>query len=72
MMKTNKALKCAAMVAVLGTCFSNFGCNIFGGGFGRFFGQFLSAVPAAVATEFLLDNDGVFDLFEDGATATNP
>ncbi len=73
MMKTNKGLKAAAMVAVLGTCFHSVGCN-FGGltrGLTGFLGQFLVAIPAAAVSEFVLDNDGVFDLFEDGATAAN-
>lgn len=68
MKKTNKALKCVASVAVLGTCFQFGGCG-WGGGL---WNTFLGALPAAVAAEFLLDNDAVFDLFEDGATATNP
>ncbi|GJM26527.1 MAG: hypothetical protein DHS20C16_29420 [Phycisphaerae bacterium] len=70
MKKTNKALKCAATVAVLGTCFHSIGCNF--GGLGRYLGQFLAAIPAAAVSEFLLDNDGIFDLFEDGSTAANP
>lgn len=73
MKKTNKAMKCAAMVAVLGTCFHSAGCG-FGnlGGLGRWVGGLFGSVVPYVAAEFLTDNDGIFDLFEDGATAANP
>ena len=73
MKKTNKALKCATMVAVLGTCFHSGGCSIGNlGALGGFFGQFLTAIPAAAVSEFLIDNDAIFDLFEDGSTPANP
>jgi hypothetical protein len=73
MKKTNKAMKCAAMVAVLGTCFHSAGCS-FGnlGGVGRWVGSFVGGLVPYIAGEFLTDNDGIFDLFEDGATAANP
>ncbi|GJM26526.1 MAG: hypothetical protein DHS20C16_29410 [Phycisphaerae bacterium] len=37
-----------------------------------FFKRTLEATVTYGALEFLLDNDAVFDLFEDGATALNP
>jgi len=37
-----------------------------------FFKRTLEATVTYGALEFLLDNDAVFDLFEDGATTLNP
>jgi hypothetical protein len=37
-----------------------------------FFKRTLEVAVTHGALEFLLDDDGVFDLFEDGATALNP
>lgn len=58
-----KMLKSAGLVVLLGTCFQFGGCGNLGnlGGFG-----FLSSAIPYVAYEFLADNNGVFDLFNDG------
>ena len=73
MKKTNKGLKVAAMVAVLGTCFHSAGCGIGNlGGVFRGLGGLVGGFVPYLAGEFLTDNDGIFDLFEDGATAANP
>ncbi len=37
-----------------------------------FFKRTLEAAVTHTAIEFLVDNDTVFDLFEDGATTINP
>lgn len=61
-----KMMKSAAIVALMGTCFACNSCNLGGlGGVGKWFwGIVASAVPY-LGYEFLLDDDGVFDLFED-------
>lgn len=60
-----KMVKSAALVAVMGMCFNFVGCGSLGN-LGRYgFGLVASAVPY-VAYEFLADNNGVFDLFNDG------
>ena len=38
----------------------------------HFFKRTLEAAVTHTAIEFLIDNDSVFDLFEDGATTLNP
>jgi len=59
-----KMMKSAALVALMGTCFHSVGCGNLGGLGKWFYGLVASAVPY-VGWEFVLDNDGVFDLFED-------
>ncbi len=62
-MRKSMKLKIAALVA--GTVCLPF---IGGGCLGKLF----QAAVANTAVEYLLDNDGVFDLFEDGAAAAAP
>ena len=58
-----KSLKVAAMAALAGTVFQ-FG---FGGCLGNgFLGFLLREAALEAGLEFVLDNDAVFDLFEDG------
>ncbi len=47
------------------------GGALFGGCLGLNLNNLLSAAVTSTAIEFVLDNDGVFDLFEGGATAAN-
>ena len=54
-----KTMKAAAVVALLGTVLQ------FGGCIGQIFNTFWQGLPGYVVTEFVLDNDGVFDLFAD-------
>lgn len=62
-----KTMRSAAVAALLGTAV------IFNGCLGTdFFKRTLEATVTYGALEFLLDNDAVFDLFEDGATGLNP
>ena len=44
----------------------------FGGCLGGVLNSVVRSLPGALAAEYLLDNDGVFDLFEDGAAAAAP
>lgn len=37
----------------------------FGGCFGGLFNRTLQALPAGIIADFVTDNDGVFDLFQD-------
>ena len=54
-------LKAAALAVVAGTMLQFGGClNL---------NQWLRAAAFEVAFEYVLDNDGIFDLFEDGAVA---
>jgi hypothetical protein len=49
------------------------GSMLLGGGcLGLNWQQILWGTALYVGQEFVLDNDGVFDLFEGGATAANP
>ena len=61
-----KTMKAAALAAMLGTVLQFGGC---GSNFWRT--AFVTAL-GYTGLEFVLDNDGVFDLFEGGATAANP
>lgn len=61
-----KSFKVAALAALAGTV-CGFGC--LGDGF---LGFFLREAAISSALDFVLDNDAVFDLFQDGATAANP
>ncbi len=54
--------KCAALAALSGA-------TLFGGCLGLDWQQLLWTTAIYAADEFVLDNDGVFDLFEDGAEA---
>lgn len=59
-----KMMKSAAVVALMGTCFHFGGCGDLGG-IGKWaLGIVQGAIPY-LGYEFLTDNDGVFDLFED-------
>lgn len=67
-MKSWKTKACV-LVAMSGTLFQ------FGGCWGGLTRSLIGAVPVNLALEFLTDNDGVFDLFEDGGVtgdALNP
>ncbi len=54
--------KKGALVAAL------MGTTLFAGCLGEYFGWIAQGLPGTVIAEWLLDNDSVFDLFEDGAT----
>lgn len=54
-----KSLKMLAIVACAGTMFQ------FGGCFGGWLGQVVTYVTSGVVSDFLTDNDGIFDLFQD-------
>ena len=54
-----KTMKAAAVVALLGTVLQ------FGGCIGAIASTFVRGLPGYLVTEFVLDNDGVFDLFAD-------
>jgi hypothetical protein len=54
-----KTVKATAAIALLGTVLQ------FGGCIGQVFQQALAGIPVYLVSEFLLDNDGVFDLFAD-------
>lgn len=58
-----KSFKVVALLACTGTVFQLGGC------LGTIVQASIQGIPGTVLTEFLLDNDGFFDLFEDGATA---
>lgn len=45
------------------------GSTLFGGCLGGWFNAALQGIPGTLLAEWLVDNDGVFDLFEDGAAA---
>jgi len=57
-MSKNK-MKVAALLVLCGSVFQ------FGGCFGGLFNRTLQALPAGIISDFLTDNDGVFDLFQD-------
>jgi hypothetical protein len=54
-----KTVKAAAAIALFGTVLQ------FGGCIGSWFNMIWTNLPGAVLTEFLTDNDSVFDLFPD-------
>lgn len=57
----SKKFKACALVLVAGTMLQFGGC----------IGKLLPSVITAAALEFVWDNDGILDLFEDGATAAD-
>ncbi len=57
-----KMKKSALLAALAGTTFF-FGC------LGSYFSYVAQGLPGTILAEFLLDNDSIFDLFEDGAEA---
>lgn len=57
-MSKNK-MKVAALLVLCGSVFQ------FGGCFGGLFNRTLQALPAGIIADFVTDNDGVFDLFQD-------
>jgi len=59
-----RKVKLGALMAMLG------GSTLFGGCLGGWFQAALTGIPGTVVAEWLLDNDSVFDLFEDGAVTT--
>lgn len=65
MKRNTKAL---AMVLSAGTLFHSMGCLNLSGLVGGLL-PWLSQAAIVAATEYVLDNDGVFDLFEDGNVA---
>jgi len=58
-----KRVKKSVLFAVLA------GGTMFGGCLGDWWGWVIQGVGGSVVAEFLTDNDGFFDLFEDGAAA---
>lgn len=58
-----KKTKKAALVALAGTMMA------FGGCIGGWWQAAIAGLPGTIIAEFLLDNDSIFDLFEDGGTA---
>lgn len=54
-----KTVKAAAAIALLGTVLQ------FGGCIGQIWTTFWRGLPGYLLTEFVTDNDGVFDLFAD-------
>ena len=47
------------------------GTTLFAGCLGDYFDWVVQGLPGSVLTEFLLDNNGLFDLFpDDGSTST--
>lgn len=63
-MKTTQLVKAAALAGVGGSMLMMDGCW-FGGGGSGWWRQLLWQGAIGVATEFVLDNDSVFDLFQD-------
>lgn len=61
-----RKMKKGALVLMLG------GSTLFGGCLGGWWNAALQGIPGTLLTEFLTDNDGFFDLFEDGGTAAAP
>jgi hypothetical protein len=54
-----RTLKTIALVALAGTLFQ------FGGCVGQVLKSFITSLPATLLTEFVTDNNGIFDLFAD-------
>lgn len=63
---TKKLTKGTLLAALLGTAFQWGGCFGFGD---TWWGRILWTAVGYAGLEFVLDNDGVFDLFEDGNVA---
>ena len=62
-----RKVKMGALFAMLG------GSTLFGGCLGGWWQAALAGLPGTIIAEWVLDNDGVFDLFEDGTTGlANP
>lgn len=61
----SKTVKSFVMVALTGTLLQ------FGGCLGTWFNAAWQGIPGTILVEFLLDNDSVLDLFEDGGTTTS-
>lgn len=57
-------IKMTAIAALAGTMFQFGGCGING-----LFNALVRTAPIYLGLEFLTDNDGLFDLFEDGGVA---
>lgn len=64
---SKRAIRSTGIVVLLGSVFAFNGCLS-----ADFFKRTLESTVTYGALEFLLDNDTVFDLFEDGATGLNP
>ena len=64
---SKRAIRSAGFAVLLGSIFAFNGCLS-----ADFFKRTLESTVTYGALEFLTDNDGVFDLFEDGATGLNP
>jgi hypothetical protein len=64
---SKRAMRSAAFAVLLSSIFAFNGCLS-----ADFFKRTLESTVTYGALEFLLDNDTVFDLFEDGATGSNP
>ncbi len=63
-----KTLKSAAMVVTTGMLFHSMGClNV--SGLSKFVGPLLYDGAMDIVWEYVWDQDGVFDLFEDGNVA---
>jgi len=60
-MKKNS--KKAALVLLASGCLFQLGC------LGQYFSFAVQGLPGTILAEFLLDNDSIFDLFEDGGEA---
>ena len=58
-----RKMKMSAVVALLS------GATLFQGCLGQYFSWIAQGLPGTLIAEWLLDNDSVFDLFEDGAEA---
>ena len=61
-----RKMKMGALLAALS------GATLFGGCLGGWLSYAVKNLPGAVIAQYLTDNDGVFDVVEDGATAANP
>ena len=48
------------------------GATLFGGCLGSWWNAAIQGLPGTIIAEWLTDNDGIFDLFEDGGTAAAP
>ncbi len=64
---SKRAMRSAGFAVLLSSIFAFNGCLS-----ADFFKRTLESTVTYGALEFLLDNDTVFDLFEDGATGLNP
>ena len=57
-----RKMKIGALLAMLG------GSTLFAGCLGDYFSWIAQGLPGSVISEWLLDNNSVFDLFPDGGT----